>query len=419
MKPLSEETEARIQEMGKRLLEAARERKQAFWAREHWEEILFHKLMDNEQLRAQLLRFVDVLPALTSDEDLSKHLHEYLGEEDLPIPGFAKWGIEHSRGSVAAHLAAGAVRTAMHGLAKRFIGGESVNDAFNTVKHLRKENMCFTLDLLGEATVSEAEADEYRDKYLNFIKDLAPKLKAWKANPLMDEINGRPCPRFNLSIKVSSLCSQIDPIDIEGRAETIKKRLRPILQAAKKEGAFICLDMEQYDMKEIILRVFQDILVEPDFRDWPDVGIALQAYLRDTEKDLLGLIDWCRSRGTPVTVRLVRGAYWDYEKIIAKQNEWNMAVWSEKWETDICFENCVRHLMDNYPALDIAVGYHNVRSLALAMVVAKEKGLQPGQFELQMLYGMADPLKEVIAEMNQRTRIYVPCGELISVLPTW
>ena len=94
MKPLSEETEARIQEMGKRLLEAARERKQAFWAREHWEEILFHKLMDNEQLRAQLLRFVDVLPALTSDEDLSRHLHEYLGEEDLPIPGFA-WNRGH------------------------------------------------------------------------------------------------------------------------------------------------------------------------------------------------------------------------------------------------------------------------------------------------------------------------------------
>ena len=414
MEPLSKETEARIQEMGKQLLEAARKRKQAFWAREHWEEILFHKLMDNEQLRAQLLRFVDVLPALTSDEDLSKHLHEYLGEEDLPIPGFAKWGIEHTQGSVAAHLAAGAVRTAMHGLAKRFIGGESVNDAFNTVKQLRNENMCFTLDLLGEVTVSEAEADEYRDKYLNFIKNLAPKLKAWKLNPLMDEINGRPYPRFNLSIKVSSLCSQIDPIDIEGRAETIKKRLRSIFQAAKKEGAFICMDMEQYDMKEIILRVFKDILVEPEFRDWPDVGIALQAYLRDTEKDLLSLIDWRGSRGTPVTVRLVRGAYWDYEKIIAKQNQWDMAVWSEKWETDLCFENCTRHLMDNYPALDIAVGSHNVRSLALAMVLAEEKCLKPGQFELQMLYSMADPLKEVIAEMNQRTRIYVPCGELIS-----
>ncbi|HJP17123.1 MAG TPA: L-glutamate gamma-semialdehyde dehydrogenase [Nitrospinota bacterium] len=414
MKPLSEETEARIQEMGKRLLKAARERKQAFWAREHWEEILFHKLMDNEQLRAQLLRFVDVLPALTSDEDLSKHLHEYLGEEDLPIPGFAKWGIEHAQGSVAAHLAAGAVRTAMHGLAKRFIGGESVNDAFNTVKQLRNEKMCFTLDLLGEVTVSETEADEYRDKYLNFITNLAPKLKAWKPNPLLDEINGRPYPRFNLSIKVSSLCSQIDPIDIEGRAETIKKRLRSIFQAAKKEGAFICMDMEQYDMKEIILRVFKDILVEPEFRDWPDVGIALQAYLRDTEKDLLGLVDWRGSRGTPVTVRLVRGAYWDYEKIIAKQNQWDMAVWSEKWETDLCFENCTRHLMDNHPALDIAVGSHNVRSLALAMVLAEEKGLKPGQFELQMLYGMADPLKEVIAEMNQRTRIYVPCGELIS-----
>ncbi len=413
MEPLSKKIEGRIFEAGKSLLEAAHERKHAFWAREHWEEILFQKIMGSEQLRAQLFRFIDVLPTLTKDSDLSNHLFEYLGGEDLSIPGFAKWTIEHSRNAVAAHVEAAAVRTAMHSLAKRFIGGASAKDAFHTIKNLRKENMCFTIDLLGEATVSESEADEYRDKYLGFIKDLSPQVKTLKKDPVLDKINGRSAPILNLSVKISSLCSQIDPSDIGGRTETIKKRLRTIMQVAKDEGAFICLDMEQYDMKDIILRVLQDILMEPEFKDWPDAGLALQAYLQDTEEDLKNLIVWSKKRGTPITVRLVRGAYWDYEKIIAHQNDWEIPVWHEKWQTDLCFERCVRHLMDNHPVIDIGIGSHNVRSLALAIVLAEEKGLHSGQYELQMLYGMADPLKEAIAAMHQRIRIYIPCGELI------
>lgn len=413
MKPLSKKTEDRIYELGKSLLDAAHEKKHAFWAREHWEEILFQKVMSSEKLRVQLFRFVDVLPALKKDDDLAKHLYEYLGEEELPIPGLAKWGIEHSRNQITSHLAAGAVRTAMHSLAKRFIGGAGVKDVLHTIKHLRKANMCFTLDLLGEATVSEREAEKYCEKYLLFLKDLTPLVKDWESNPLLDELNDRPYPRLNLSIKISSLCSQIDSIDIEGRAETIKRRLRPILQAAMRNGAFICLDMEQYDLKGLILKVFQDILIEPEFQNWADVGIALQAYLRDTEKDLENLINWARQRGAPVTIRLVRGAYWDSEKVVALQNDWTLPVWSKKWETDRCFERCVRLLMENHSILDVAIGTHNVRSLALAMALAEESNLQPGQYELQMLYGMADPLKEAIVAMKQRIRIYVPCGELI------
>jgi len=413
MEPLSKDIEDRIQKIGALLLNKARERKQAFWAREHWEEILFQKLMGNEQLRVQLLRFVDILPSLTNDKDLSRHLYEYLGKEDLPIPGFAKWAIEHSRSQMTAHIAAGAVRTAMHSFAKRFIGGANVNDAFLTIKQLRHENMCFTLDLLGEATLSRAEAEEYHAKYIQYLKCLSPLVNQWKPNPLLDTINGRTFPRLNLSIKISSLCSQIDPVDIEGRAKTIKGRLRQILQTARQENAFICLDMEQYDMKGLILQVFQDILIEPEFKDWADAGVALQAYLRNTEKDLKNLIDWSKRRGVPISIRLVRGAYWDYEKIIAQQQGWAMPIWSEKWETDLCFERCVQHMMDNHSFIDIAIGTHNIRSLALTMVLAENHGLQPGQYELQMLYGMADPLKEAIAQMDQRIRIYVPCGELI------
>src|SRR5919198_2958631 len=85
--------EARIDELGRRLLAEARERKTSFWARERWEDLLLRRLMESEAFRVQALRFVDVLPALKEDEELVRHVREYFGEEELPLPGLARWGI--------------------------------------------------------------------------------------------------------------------------------------------------------------------------------------------------------------------------------------------------------------------------------------------------------------------------------------
>jgi RHH-type transcriptional regulator, proline utilization regulon repressor / proline dehydrogenase / delta 1-pyrroline-5-carboxylate dehydrogenase len=405
--------ETRVEQLGKRLLVEARERKSGFWARERWEEGLLRKLMENEQFRVQALRFVDVLPVLKDDEELVRHVREYFGEEDLPLPGLARWGMEHARGGVAAHLVAGAVRAGIHGLATRFIGGADVKEALRSVEEIRRDGMAFTLDLLGEATVSEAEAGEYHAKYLRLLDDFTPRVARWKPNPLLDTVSGHPSPRLNLSVKISSLYSQLTPVDPEGSAEAVKERLRPIMRSAREKGAFICLDMEQYDTKEIVLRVFREILMEAEFRDWPHAGLAMQAYLRDTEADLHSLIEWVKERGVPVTVRLVRGAYWDYETVVARQNEWPVPVWTEKWETDQSYERCTRLLLESHPHIEAAIATHNVRSLSLAMALADELGLGPDQYELQMLYGMADPLKDAVARMGRRLRVYVPFGELL------
>lgn len=405
--------EARVEELGTQLLTEARARKSSFWAREHWEELLLQRLMSSEQFRIQALRFVDVLPALKDDEELVRHLREYFGEDELPLPGVARWGIEHASGGTAAHLVAAAVRTAMHGLSGRFIGGSNVREALRSVEHLRRDGLAFTLDLLGEATVSEREARDYHARYLSLLEEFAPPVRQWKPLPLLDRIDGRPAPRFNLSVKISSLCPQLTPLDPSGQAEEIKRKLRPILRSAKAKGAFICLDMEQYDTKDLILHVFREVLTEAEFRDWPDVGLAMQAYLRDTETDLMELVGWARRRGTPVTVRLVRGAYWDYETVIARQNDWPVPVWTEKWETDRNYERCMRLLVDNHPHVEAAFATHNVRSLALAMALTEERGLQPDQYELQMLFGMADPLKEAVQKMGRRLRVYVPFGEVL------
>jgi RHH-type proline utilization regulon transcriptional repressor/proline dehydrogenase/delta 1-pyrroline-5-carboxylate dehydrogenase len=171
--------------------------------------------------------------------------------------------------------------------------------------------------------------------------------------------------------------------------------------------------MEQYSSKDTTIQIFEEVLTEPDFRDWPDVGIAIQAYLRDTAHDLERLRAWAERRGTPAWVRLVKGAYWDYETILAEQLGWPVPVWTQKWESDAAYERLSRYLLENRRWLRPAFASHNVRSVAHALAVAKLLNVPRGAAEVQMLYGMADPIKEVLVGMGQRVRVYTPYGELL------
>ncbi len=169
--------------------------------------------------------------------------------------------------------------------------------------------------------------------------------------------------------------------------------------------------MEQYAFKDLTLQIFREVLDEDDFRAWPDAGIAIQAYLRDTAHDLEELAVWAQQRGTPVTVRLVKGAYWDYETINSAQQGWPNPVWSHKWETDANYERLTEFLISHRRWLRPALGSHNVRSLAHALALAH--GLPPGSIELQMLYGMAEPIKDTLVRLGQRVRVYTPYGQLL------
>ena len=88
---------------------------------------------------------------------------------------------------------------------------------------------------------------------------------------------------------------------------------------------------------------------EPEYRDWSDVGIVLQAYLRDTEADLDTMLEWAGTRPAPVWVRLVKGAYWDTEVILARQHDWPIPVYSEKAETDANYERLTDRLRECPP----------------------------------------------------------------------
>ncbi len=153
--------------------------------------------------------------------------------------------------------------------------------------------------------------------------------------------------------------------------------------------------------------------MEDEFRDFPDVGIVVQAYLPEAQRDAEALLEWAEKRGTPIWVRLVKGAYWDYETIMAQAHGWPIPVYQQKWESDANFERLTRFLMENYRWLRPALGSHNLRSLSHGIACAKHLRVPEGAYELQMLYGMGGDQAQLLADRGQRVRIYTPFGELI------
>src|SRR5262249_14244019 len=313
---------------------------------EWWDERLMGWTMGDEAMKVQLFRFIDVLPLLHSPEEITRHLREYFSELGPRSPAWLRLGLRWMpRDGVVGRLVARTARGNAVRLARRFIAASNLDEALDSIARLRRRALAFTVDLLGEATITEAEAEHYQAEYLGLIHGLSRHVNTWPPNELIDRDDCGPLPRVNVSIKLSSLYSQFDPIDPEGTSRAVRARLRPILRAARQRGAFVNVDMEQYSYKDLTLQIFREVLEEDEFRDWPDVGLAIQAYLRDCAADLEGLLAWVQRRGTPVWVRLVKGAYWDYETIMADQLGWTVPVWSHKWESDASYERLTRFLL--------------------------------------------------------------------------
>lgn len=406
--------EQETQEIGQQIFAHLRAGFPSVFQREWWESRILEWCMRDEALKVQLFRFIDVLPTLKTGEQVARHLQEYLHAHEHTLPVAVAWGLTFSSPrSVAARAVALAVRRNVTHLAQRFIAGATPEEAIAVARKLRRRRMAFTLDVLGEATVSEQEAERYMRAYLLLLDELGLDAKKWEPVDLIDRDHRGELPRVNVSLKLSSLDSQFDPLDSEGSAEVVKGRLRRILHKAREVGAFVFIDMEQHRYKDLTLRIFREILEEEAFRAFEQVGIVLQAYLRETERDLTDLIEWVRHRGSPITLRLVKGAYWDYETVIARQRGWPIPVFLAKEETDANFEKLTLRLLEHHDLLHPAIASYNIRSIAHAIAAARSLGVPEKALEFQMLYGMGDPIKAALVGMGQRVRVYVPFGELI------
>ena len=374
--------EQRVQATASRMFAAIHQERPSRLSAERWQGEMMEWAMADERLKVELLRFVDVFPTLRDRREVHRHLKEYFERQGVAVPRALRWGINLTGGrQPLAPLAGSVVRRQMRGFARRFIVGRDASGAVPALKALRDRGIGFTLDVLGEASVSEAEAEAYQRTYLGLLDGLAATAAAWPPEPAVDEAVWGPVPRVNLSIKITSLYSQIDPLDFSGSLETVKDRLRPVFRKAVADGAALTLDLEQFRYRDLTYSLFTSLLDEQEFREYDDVGVVLQAYLRDADRDLDELLAWARDRDRVFSLRLVKGAYWDYETVLAAQEEWPVPVFTHKPDADAMYEKLARVMLEHPDHLRPAFASHNVRSLAAAIEAAR--AARPARWRLR------------------------------------
>lgn len=369
----------------------------------------------DEELRAALFRFVDVAPACRSLDDLARHLSGYLDEVvDPPASLQVAMRLGATRAGRAA-LGAGAA-AGVRRMAHRFIVGETAHDARGVLRSLWSDGAASTVDLLGEATVTAAEADRYAERCASALDELSAVYEPLEPRPLLEQDGAGPTPRVNLSVKVSALTPLMRPDAPDLGREDAAARLRSLLRRAAERGAHLHIDMESFDSRETVADLVLGLLAEDEFRHGPSAGVVLQAYLRDSGELLDRLIEWSAAvpRRHPLTVRLVKGAYWDHEVVEARRHGWSVPVYEVKADSDRNFESLTERLLEARPSLRVAIASHNLRSVAHAIAASQPLGGGPQDVELQVLRGLGDDLQRALVQTGHRVRVYCPVGDLVA-----
>jgi len=264
----------------------------------------------------------------------------------------------------------------------------------------KKENTDCIINLIGEIVLGENEADARLQKYLDALE-----------NPHIEY----------LSIKLSTLYSQMNSLDMEGTIRILVDRLsllfRQALHYPSSDGSskFINLDMEEYRDLEITIRVFEETLSKPEFLTMR-AGIALQAYLPDSHQWQQSLTQWAIQRvkhgGVPIKIRLVKGANMEMEATEASIRGWEMATYREKIDTDANYKRMAFYGLqpEHAYAVHIGTASHNLFEQAWAVTLAKSLGTS-GYHTLEMLEGMSESARQAIRTLSQPVMLYAPTSK--------
>jgi proline dehydrogenase len=369
----------------------------------------------DDQLRAALFRFVDVVPACRSLDDLARHLAGFLDEvPDRPPPLEVAMRMSNTKPGRAALGAASAA--GVRHMAHRFIVGETPREATKILQELWRTGAASSVDLLGEATVTAAEADRYAQRCAEALDQLAGVYEDLPEHRQLERDSMGALPRANLSVKVSALTPLLRPDAPELGKRDAGPRLRELLRRADQRAAHLHIDMESFDSHEAITELVLELLSEPEFRDGPSAGLVLQAYLRDSPALCDRITSWAAqaNRTSPLTVRLVKGAYWDHEVVEARQHGWVAPVFEVKADSDRNFEDLTVRLLEARPHIRPAIASHNLRSVAHAIAQNRRLGAPDEDLELQVLRGLGDDLQHALAALNLRVRTYCPVGDLVA-----
>lgn len=271
-------------------------------------------------------------------------------------------------------------------------------------EHLRarnREGVRMNVNFLGEAILSEADAEHRLQQYLQGLQ--WPEIEV-------------------VSIKISTLFSQISALAREHTVQTLCDRLDLLFRTAARarftrpDGSavpkFVYLDMEEYRDKDLTAEAFMRTLDRPGLESVA-AGIALQSYIPDSYRTLLQIQPWARQRvargGGRITIRLVKGANMEMERLEASLRGWPRATYSTKRETDANFKRLLHEVMkpDNLAAMNVGLASHNLFELAYGLVLTHERNARD-QVQFEMLEGMANHQRRALFEQCPNVLLYAP-----------
>jgi RHH-type transcriptional regulator, proline utilization regulon repressor / proline dehydrogenase / delta 1-pyrroline-5-carboxylate dehydrogenase len=289
-----------------------------------------------------------------------------------------------------------ATRQAMHLLASHFVIGRTIEEALARAK--AHPQFTYSFDMLGEGARTATDAENYFEAYAGAIAAIGA-----------DSGNKNPRVQPGISVKLSALHPRYEAISRERVREELTPRLIELAELAKAHDLQFTIDAEEADRLEMSLEVIAATLSDGALGGWDGFGLAVQAY----QKRALALIDWVEevaaATNRKLTVRLVKGAYWDSEiKLAQERSLADYPVFTRKAMTDLCYMTCVKRLLAARNRLVPQFATHN--ALTVAGVIEDAGGIDG--FEFQRLYGMGEVLYEALfAEFPEAAcRVYAPVG---------
>ena len=402
----------RIVERGTQFFAELKRQKPSGFSIKYWVNRVMVWSMGNEEFKQKLFGFIEKIPELNTKDMIYDYLREHFLCDDVPLLIQVGLRIAGAMGPFGKKIVSISAHIGISTAARQFIIGSQADETVESLRKLReKQGYAFTLDVLGEKTESEKNVNEYVDGYLEFLASVEKALPHWKS--LGDGNNGTDwsgTPIVNVSVKPSALCVKADEMDSAEAAEQMLARLKPVYRKVIKLGGFLCIDMETFRLRETILELYRRLRSDQEFRDCPHLGFVLQVYLKDHEAVLDSMLAWARSVSLPISIRLVKGAYWDYEVKLAKANNEPVPVYTIKSESDIAFEQAAKKILQNSDICHLACGSHNVRSVVAVAEMARMLNVGNDRLEFQALYGIAEPFRKALLKKMPHVRLYCPYG---------
>ena len=298
-----------------------------------------------------------------------------------------------------------ALTQAMRVMAEQFVMGQTIQDALQRATGFEREGYRLSYDMLGEASLSGADADHYFAQYASAIEAIA---NASGQRSLLDSPG--------ISVKLSALHPRYQVAQRERVTAELLPRLRSLALQAARAGISLTIDAEESYRLALSLELLEALARDPALADWDGLGLAVQAY----QKRALHVIDWLIALAGRThrrwMVRLVKGAYWDSEIKLAQQLGLDYPVFTRKAATDVSYLACAYRLMQARGRVFPQFATHNVRTVTTILELAEGRS----DFEFQKLHGMGDRLYEQIVgapDGNFSCRIYAPVGSHRELLP--